>query len=193
MLGDHIRALKKGRWVHAVDLGDQRVLYLLDDPALPPADRLRRVYRPDFTAGSARVETVVHRERTYTAKATVARAWSRFMDPSVLAMFRDSEQFAVWCKIGRLPETSLPAAAAPDSKRAAAAKVRSSAPRAKAPPPKEARKPAKVKARKAKPAARAPAQKVASRSAAVKRRATTAKARKPTARKATKAKKKGRR
>jgi hypothetical protein len=32
MLGDHIRALKDGRWLHGIDLGDQRVLYLAEAP-----------------------------------------------------------------------------------------------------------------------------------------------------------------
>jgi hypothetical protein len=105
MLGDHIRALKDGHWLHGIDLGDQRVLYLVETPGLAPVDRLRRVYRPEFTAGARKVELVVHREPAYASKAVVARAWSRFMDPSVIAMFRDSEAFAAWCKIGRLPET----------------------------------------------------------------------------------------
>jgi len=114
MLGDHIRAQKDGRWLHGIDLGDQRVLYLAEAPGLAPGDRLRRVYRPEFTAGASKVELVVHREPAYPAKAVVARAWSRFMDPSVVAMFRDSEAFAAWCKIGRLPE-STPAGSPPAS------------------------------------------------------------------------------
>ena len=103
MLGDHIRALKGDRWLHGIDLGDQRVLFLDEAPGLPPADRLRRVYRPEFTAGAGRVETVVHREPAYPAKAVVARAWSRFMDPSALAAVTTSQQFAEWCKVGRAP------------------------------------------------------------------------------------------
>ena len=134
MLGDHIRALKDGHWLHGIDLGDQRVLYLVETPGLAPVDRLRRVYRPEFTAGARKVELVVHREPAYASKAVVARAWSRFMDPSVIAMFRDSEAFAAWCKIGRLPETPAtepapasrsaprPAARRPAAKRPAAGK-----------------------------------------------------------------------
>jgi len=162
MLGDHIRALKNGRWVHGIDLGDQRVLFLADQPGLPPGDRLRRVYRPDFTAGASQVELVVHRERTYPAKAAVARAWSRFMDPSVVAMFQDSEQFAAWCKIGRLPAVAPPAQPAP--RRAAAAKPvpAPAAPRATAvtpaaaPSPAPAKVPARRAAAKAAPAAAPP-------------------------------------
>jgi hypothetical protein len=175
MLGDHIRALKDGRWLHGIDLGDQRVLFLAEQPGLAPGDRLRRVYRPEFTAGAARVELVVHRERTYPAKAVVARAWSRFMDPSVVAMFGDSEQFAAWCKIGRAPEPGPPAppAAAP-AKAKARAKAKASA-KAKAPAKKAAarpkagaarkpgRKPARKATRQAAPrkAARRPAKKTA--------------------------------
>jgi hypothetical protein len=126
MLGDHIRALKDGRWLHGIDLGDQRVLYLVEGPGLAPGDRLRRVYRPEFTAGARKVELVVHREPAYPAKAVVARAWSRFMDPSVVAMFKDSESFAAWCKIGRLPEATAaaPPPATPMAARAAAAAAR---------------------------------------------------------------------
>ena len=164
MLGDHIRALKNGRWFHAIDLGDQRVLFLVDQPGLPPADRLRRVYRPDFTAGANRVELVVHRERTDPAKAVVARAWSRFMDPSVVAMFADSEQFAAWCKIGRLPEVAPPPAR--PARKAAATKIA----------------PAKPVSRKA-AAKKAPSRPAAGRKVAPKK--VTAKAR-PTTKKAAK-------
>jgi len=134
MLGDHIRALKGGHWLHGIDLGDQRVLYLAEAPGLAPGDRLRRVYRPEFTAGATKVELVVHREPAYPAKAVVARAWSRFMDPSVISMFRDSEAFAAWCKIGRLPETAPPAPAPLSPMAAAAARpaARSAAPKAAA-------------------------------------------------------------
>jgi hypothetical protein len=161
MLGDHIRALKNGRWTHAIDLGDQRVLFLVDRPNLAPADRLRRVYRPDFTAGASRVELVVHRERTYPAKAVVARAWSRFMDPSVVAMFADSEQFAAWCKIGRLPEVATVEQTRPSGKA-----TRAAAP-AKAPVKAPAKAPVKAPA-KAKAPAAAPA-KAPAKAAAPKR------------------------
>jgi len=151
MLGDHIRAQKDGRWLHGIDLGDQRVLYLAEAPGLAPGDRLRRVYRPEFTAGASKVELVVHREPAYPAKAVVARAWSRFMDPSVVAMFRDSEAFAAWCKIGRLPESTAaaPPPASPMTARAAAAKAAT-----RAPAPKAAPKAAQKQARPARPAPR---------------------------------------
>lgn len=205
MLGDHIRALKDGRWLHGIDLGDQRVLYLAEAPGLPPGDRLRRVYRPEFTAGAKRVELVVHREPAYPAKAVVARAWSRFMDPSVVAMFKDSEAFAAWCKIGRLPEAAStrapagaaatrasppgarapraaakPASAAPDRARTTKAKPpRAKPPKAKATGqgPKAGRRPAGSKPAARKPAARKPAaRKPAAKAPARKARATRARA-----------------
>lgn len=161
MLGDHIRALKDGRWLHGIDLGDQRVLYLAEAPGLAPGDRLRRVYRPEFTAGASKVELVVHREPAYPAKAVVARAWSRFMDPSVVSMFRDSEAFAAWCKIGRLPE-STPAALPPrppEPARAAPAPAPTAAPAKPV-----AAKKAAVPARKAPaPARKAPVKKAAAK------------------------------
>jgi len=198
MLGDHIRALKGGTWLHGIDLGDQRVLHLAEDPGLAPGDRLRRVYKPEFTAGAARVELVVHRERTYPARAVVARAWSRFMDPSVVAMFRDSEAFAAWCKIGRLPEVApangvpVKVAAAP---RAAARPAPKAAPRAKpAPAPAKAAKAAAKKPAakaKARPAARAAPKKAAARKPPAKKAAVKKKsavkskpARKPAPKKA---------
>jgi hypothetical protein len=167
MLGDHIRALKGDRWLHGIDLGDQRILFLDESPGLPPADRLRRVYRPEFTAGASKVELVVHREPAYPAKAVVARAWSRFMDPSVVAMFRDSEAFAAWCKIGRLPEATAaaPPPATPMAARAAAAAAR------------RAPQPAPVRGTPAR-AAKVPARKGAARRSAAKRPA----ARRPTRR-----------
>jgi hypothetical protein len=167
MLGDHIRALKGGKWVHGIDLGDQRVLHLVEDPRLAPGDRLRRVYKPEFTAGSSTVELVVHRERTYPARAVVARAWSRFMDPSVVAMFRDSESFAAWCKIGRVPEAAPVNGVAAAPAKAAAAPQPKAAPKAAATAkaavtPKAKAKPAPRKAAKA-PAKKAAAKAVARR------------------------------
>jgi hypothetical protein len=173
MLGDHIRALMGGRWLHGIDLGDQRVLFLEERPGLPPSDRLRRVYRPEFTAGSSRVETVVHRERAYPAKSVVARAWSRFMDPTALAAMTTSQQFAEWCKVGRIPaapEAAAPAPSAPAPRPAAApvapsqpapvAKVKAApvgkAKAAPAPPPAKKGPPPRAKAKPAaKPAAKA--------------------------------------
>jgi hypothetical protein len=203
MLGDHIRALKDGRWLHGIDLGDQRVLFLVESPGLAPGDRLRRVYRPEFTAGSSKVELVVHREPAYPAKAVVARAWSRFMDPSVVAMFRDSEAFAAWCKIGRLPEAPVPEGApAPVARQAqprpAATAAPTPAPTPKTAPAKQAKpvkpvkKPAKAPAKRVvkKPAAsKASARKPARKKAALKRPAPRPRM---APRKAT-AKKKGRR
>ena len=155
MLGDHIRALKGGHWLHGIDLGDQRILFLDESPGLPPADRLRRVYRPEFTAGTSRVETVVHREPAYPAKSVVDRAWSRFMDPTALAALVTSQQFAEWCKVGRTPAAPVgaPAAAAPGLAVAPAAPAVKAAP----PPPAAAAKPkatAKAPAVNLKPAAK---------------------------------------
>jgi hypothetical protein len=201
MLGDHIRALKDGRWLHGIDLGDQRVLFLVETPGLAPGDRLRRVYRPEFTAGSSKVELVVHREPAYPAKAVVARAWSRFMDPSVVAMFKDSEAFAAWCKIGRIPEAPVPDGAA-------APPARSAVPRraeAAGPPPAPTPKPTPAKQARPvrRPSPSKPAKKVATKPAAKKAPARKAAKKRPTPkpRKATRksaprkapAKKKGRR
>ncbi len=117
MMGEHIRALKGGRWIHAIDCGDETVLHLVEDGA-PPC--VRRAYRPEFVAGAKSVEIVTHRERTYPAKEIVRRAYSRAADPALAAMFRDSEAFAGWCTTGRLsephnvigaPAVQLPAAA----------------------------------------------------------------------------------
>jgi hypothetical protein len=155
MVGQHIRAMKGGQWVHAIDCGDETVLHLADES--PP--RVRRAYRPEFVAGSAALEVVTHRERTFPAKEIVRRAYSRASDPALAAMFRDSEAFAEWCATGRVPGprnfaidvpgvASAPAAAAPAAPaRTAPAK----APVAKA-APSAARKPAKAaKAAKAAP------------------------------------------
>jgi hypothetical protein len=103
MLGDHIRALKDGRWIHGIDLGTQQVLHLVEDPSLPAGHRLRRTYKPDFTEGATSVEVVIHRERVFPPRMVVARAFSRLADPAVVAAFRSSEQFAAWCKASRLP------------------------------------------------------------------------------------------
>lgn len=186
MLGDHIRALKDGRWLHGIDLGDQRVLFLAETPGLPPGDRLRRVYRPEFTAGASKVELVVHREPAYPSKAVVARAWSRFMDPSVVHMFRDSEAFAAWCKIGRLPEAS-PAAPAPVAPMAAkqAAQEKPAPKRAAPAAAKSAPKQAAAPARQAAAPRKAPARPAKASKAAAAKRSTAKKAapKKPTAKK----------
>ena len=49
MVGEHIRALKGGRWIHAIDCGDETVLHLVEEAA-PPC--VRRAYRPEFVAGA---------------------------------------------------------------------------------------------------------------------------------------------
>lgn len=144
MQGEHIRALKSGRWYHAVDCGDETVLHLVDEPG---PRRVRRSYRPDFVAGAEQVETVVHREPTYPAKEIVARGYSRAADPALAIMFGDSEAFAEWCATGRLP----PGATAPVAATAAAAGARAKPAGARAARPATAGKPAK----RARPAGRA--------------------------------------
>lgn len=99
MVGQHLRILKGGKWVHAVDCGDETVLHLVEE-APPP--RVRRAYRPEFVAGAEAVEVVTHRERTFPAKEIVRRAYSRASDPALAAMFQDSESFVEWCTTGRL-------------------------------------------------------------------------------------------
>ena len=99
MVGEHIRALKGGRWMHAIDCGDETVLHLVED-AVPR--RVRRAYRPEFVGGATAVELVTHRERTFPAAEIVRRAYSRASDPTLAAMFADSEAFAEWCTTGRL-------------------------------------------------------------------------------------------
>lgn len=101
MVGDHIRALKGGRWNHAIDCGDETVIHLAEDDAAPA--RVRRSYRPGFIAGADAVEVVRHRERTFPANEVVARAYSRISEPGLAAVFRDSESFAEWCVTGRIP------------------------------------------------------------------------------------------
>jgi hypothetical protein len=111
MIGEHIRALKAGRWVHAIDCGDETVLHLAEEPA--PA-RVRRAYRPEFVAGAATVEVVTHRERTFPPAEVVRRGYSRAADPALAAMFAGSESFAEWCTSGRiLPAAGVPANGAP--------------------------------------------------------------------------------
>lgn len=114
MIGDHIRARRDGRWVHGIDCGDRTVMFLAEDPALAPADRLRRRYRPEFEAGADAVETVTHRVRVFPPRQVVARAFSRTRDPALAVMFGDSRAFAEWCKTGRvLPDPGAPLALAP--------------------------------------------------------------------------------
>ena len=203
MVGEHIRILKDGRWIHAVDCGDETVLHLVEE-APPP--RVRRAYRPEFVAGATAVEIVTHRERTFPAKDIVKRAYSRASDPALASMFRDSEAFVEWCTTGRLSGTRnvalAPAAApapppapgaSPAGKAAPKAAPKAAAKRAH---PKEAAKakaPAKPRARPAarpkpvKPKAKAAARRAGPKAA--KRKAAKAKP----GRRATKPARKGRR
>jgi hypothetical protein len=199
MVGDHIRARKGGRWSHGIDCGDETIIHLLEDPSLPPGDRVRRSYRPEFVAGAEAVEVVTHRERVFSPRQVVARAFSRTGDAALAAMFRDSQQFAEWCKTGRIPETprnvaiSVPgvptasAGAAPTAKPAgrangAAAKARPAVAKSRAkvkPAPmlakaKAARKVAKAKAAKPKPA-RKPARQARAKAGAARKTAAKAK------------------
>jgi hypothetical protein len=104
MIGDHIRALRGGRWNHGIDCGDRTIIHV--DAGAAPGSRVQRSYRPMFEAGAAAVEVVPHRERVYVPKAVVARAFAPIRDPALAAMFADSEAFACWCKAGRLPDGS---------------------------------------------------------------------------------------
>ncbi|HEX9241579.1 MAG TPA: hypothetical protein VF875_03970 [Anaeromyxobacter sp.] len=164
MVGQHIRAMKGGRWIHAIDCGDETVLHLADE-ATP--QRVRRAYRPEFVAGSATVEVITHRERTFPAKEIVRRAYSRASDPTLAAMFLDSEAFAEWCATGRLAGARnvaleipglLPAAAqaAPAKPAPAKAALAKAAP-AKPGPRKASPAPKKAAAKRAAPARKAKA------------------------------------
>jgi len=120
MLGEHIRALKAGRWNHAIDCGDETVIHLAEEGA---RRAVRRSYRPEFVSGAEVVEIVTHRQRTFPADEVVARAYSRIADPALAAMFATSESFAHWCATGRpwapgedLPRVAAPAPAAPPAK-----------------------------------------------------------------------------
>lgn len=146
MMGEHIRALKRGRWNHAIDCGDETVVHLADEAS--PSLAVRRSYRPEFVAGAEVVEVVTHRERTFPADEVVARAYSRIGDPALAAMFRSSESFAAWCTTGRPAAApgafAAGAAAPPPVARTAAAASGAAAPRARAKPARPAR-PAKAK------------------------------------------------
>ena len=192
MVGEHIRILKGGRWVHAIDCGDETVLHLVEE-APPP--RVRRAYRPEFVAGAAAVEIVTHRERTFPAKDIVRRAYSRASDPALASMFRDSEAFVEWCTTGRLSglrNVALGAPAVPPPAPAAAAPasaVKPAAPKRAARavrPPKAAKATPRARpAARAKPGKRAkPAKPVKAKAKAAARRAPP----KPARRKSAKAK-----
>jgi hypothetical protein len=139
MVGEHIRALKGGRWIHAIDCGDETVLHLAEDQT---PRRVRRAYRPEFVSGAETVERVTHRERTFPPKEVVRRAYSRAADATLASMFRDSEAFAAWCTTGRPSGPRNVAIGVP-----AEAQARATAPKRKpARPPK--RKPAAAKSKR---------------------------------------------
>lgn len=180
MVGEHIRILKDGRWVHAIDCGDQTVLHLSEET--PPA-RVRRAYRPEFVAGASAVEVITHRERTFPAKDIVKRAYSRASDPALASMFRDSEAFVEWCTTGRLaaphnvaleaPGAAAPAAAAPARAPKPAAKAKAAPVRAAKPKPRPAPGAKGKKARTAK--AKAASRRAAPKAAKAKRKPARAK------------------
>jgi hypothetical protein len=178
MIGDHIRTRKDGRWSHAIDCGDQTVMFLSEDPALPPGSRVQRAYRPDFVAGADAVEVVIHRERVYPPRQVVARAFSRARDPAAAAAFRTSAEFAAWCKVGRAGMTLEEAAAVVALPGAPVARERKPAPARARPKAAPARKPAakaKVAAKPARPAAKKPAPKKAAPKKAAPRKTKAAK------------------
>lgn len=192
MIGDHIRTRKDGRWSHAIDCGDQTVMFLSEDPALPPGSRIQRAYRPDFVAGADAVEVVIHRERVYPPRQVVARAFSRARDMAAAAAFRTSAEFAAWCKVGRAGMTLEEAAAVVALPGAPVARERKPAPARARPKAAPARKPAakaKPAAKPVRPAARKPAAKKAAQKKPAPKRTKAAKkpapkpSRKPAARK----------
>jgi hypothetical protein len=94
--GDHIRILREGRWLHAIDVGDRTAIHF-------GPGGLRRSLVDDLARGAEKIEVVTHPQRVYAPKAVVARAFSRFAEAAFGAMFADSEAFAVWCKMGNIP------------------------------------------------------------------------------------------
>jgi hypothetical protein len=176
MIGQHLRVRKDGRWIHAIDCGDETVLHLGEETPR----RVRRSYRPEFVAGAETVEPVLHRERTFAPKEIVRRAYSRAADTTLAAMFVDSEAFAEWCATGRLPgprnvvaePAAAPAPVAPVKAKPAKAAVK-------------AKPAAKAKAR-ARPAAKAKAKAAPKRAKA---KAAPKKAKRPAAKPAKRASK----
>jgi hypothetical protein len=150
MVGEHIRALRRGRWMHAIDCGDETVIHLADDGS---PSVVRRSYRPEFVSGAEMVEVVRHRERTFPADEVVARAYSRIADPALAAMFGDSESFAEWCATGRLAAATGPTAAGvAAAARAPAQPARKATKRPRAAAGRKAKRPAsKTSARAAAP------------------------------------------
>ncbi len=196
MVGEHIRALKSGRWNHAIDCGDETVIHLAEDGLSPGAPRVRRSYRPEFVSGADVVEIVTHRERTFPAGEVVARAYSRISESALGAMFRDSEAFAEWCTTGRLPAPPNVALAVPAALPVNAAAAVLAAPAEPSTNAAEA-KPATAIPAKAKPAKRASpkraAKPAAKRGASARRTKTPARAPARPARKAAKRRSKKRR
>jgi hypothetical protein len=169
MIGDHIRAMKDGRWTHAIDCGDRTVITLAADPELPPADRVCRLYRPAFEAGADAIEVVTHRERAFPPRQVVARAFSRTRDAVLAAMFQDSEQFAAWCKVGRMSQVPRNGVHAAPVLAPPAQPERRDAPRpGKVIPPKAAPKPAKTASKATAKVAAKPARTVSPNAAAAK-------------------------
>src|SRR5512142_2852548 len=102
--GDHLRALKNGVWEHAIDCGDRTVFRFTRGNGTAP--EVRRTPFAEFEDGAERVEVVAHPERAYPAPMVVARAFSRIREAALVHMFADSEQFALWCKTGQLPQAA---------------------------------------------------------------------------------------
>jgi hypothetical protein len=101
IIGDHIRVLKGGRWLHGIDCGDRTVIYFSAgaDNGEPGVQRARL---SEFASGAGQVQIVNHAERVFPPRMVVARAFSRLRESAFSQMFFDSEQFAAWCKSGRL-------------------------------------------------------------------------------------------
>lgn len=100
MIGQHIRALRGGRWVHAIDCGDETVIDLDGEGGSQP--RVRRSYRPEFVSRAEVVEVVAHRAPRFAPEEVVARAYSLVGDAALGARFTDGAAFATWCATGRL-------------------------------------------------------------------------------------------
>jgi hypothetical protein len=158
MVGDHIRALKGGRWNHAIDCGDETVIHLDEDGSERPA--IRRSYRPEFVSGASVVEVVSHRSRAFPADEVVARAYSRIANPALAAMFLSSESFAEWCATGR----ASPSAAEAGRKDAATRTTAKAGPARPRKPPARARPAAPARGKTGSPRSRpAPGTKAARR------------------------------
>lgn len=129
--GDHIRILRPGGPVHAIDVGDRTVIHFEEGAGV------RRSRLGDL-AGEGTVEVVTHAVRTYSPKQVVARAFSRFAEAAYASMFADSEAFAVWCEIGHLRAPAAAVSRASDG--APQGRRHTATPRGKKPPARRARK-----------------------------------------------------